>query len=118
MNRMRTLGLVAVLLQGLVLGSVGSARADGANLDDLRREGAVGERFDGFAMIHDQGAGADARAAVDTVNQQRREIYQGRAKQQAVPLEAVGKIYAAEIAGKAPAGTWFLGEDGQWTQRK
>ena len=40
-----------------------------------------------------------------------------RAKNTGAPIEAVGKIYAQEIIKSAPAGTWFLGENGQWTRK-
>ncbi len=63
-------------------------------------------------------ADAAARALVDSVNSKRREIYAAQAKKQAAPQEEVGKIYALEIAAKAPPGTWFLGEDGKWVQKK
>jgi hypothetical protein len=33
-------------------------------------------------------------------------------------VKEVGKVYALEISTKAPAGTWFLGEDGNWVQKK
>ena len=33
-------------------------------------------------------------------------------------VKEVGKVYALEISTKAPAGTWFLGEDGKWVQKK
>ena len=40
-----------------------------------------------------------------------------RAKNQGAPVEEVGKVYALEISQKAPAGTWFLGENGNWVRK-
>ncbi len=31
--------------------------------------------------------------------------------------DQVGRVYAAEIMQKAPAGTWFLGEGGGYTRK-
>ena len=81
--------------------------------DDLRRSGAVGEAFDGFVRARD----GSAQGFVATLNEQRRAIYVKRAKTENVTVEQVGRVYAVEIFKKAPAGTWFLNENGQWTQK-
>jgi uncharacterized protein YdbL (DUF1318 family) len=107
---------VAAGLLLLALSFVSGARAD-ETLDQLRRSGAVGERYDGLLVMRSQGNAA-ARAVVDQVNAQRSAIYQAQAKKEKADVGDVGKIYAVEIAGKAPAGTWFLGEDGKWVQKK
>jgi uncharacterized protein len=95
-------------------------RAWGADrvLDDLRASGAIGERWDGLAVVRSVGADPAVGSLVDSVNAKRREIYAAQAKQQNAPQSEVGKVYAREIAAKAPRGTWFLGEDGKWVQKK
>jgi uncharacterized protein len=113
--RQPTAALLPVLLAFLIW----SPSADAApSLDDLRASGAVGERYDGYAVVRAQGADAALRSLVDSVNAKRRGIYEERAKKQGVPAQEVGKVYALEIAAKAPPGTWFLGEDGKWVQKK
>ena len=89
--------------------------AGAADLDALRKSGAVGERFDGLAVVRD-GDGT-AKKVVDAVNAKRSQIYADRAKEKGVPAVEVGKVYAKEIAEKAAAGTWFLGADGKWLQK-
>jgi uncharacterized protein YdbL (DUF1318 family) len=108
--------VTAAALALLALSFVSSVRADD-RLDQLRRSGAVGERYDGLLVVRSQGDAA-ARAVVDQVNAQRSAIYEAQAKRESADVRDVGKIYALEIAGKAPAGTWFLGEDGKWVQKK
>ncbi|MCF8467692.1 MAG: YdbL family protein [Sneathiella sp.] len=98
----------AVIFGGL---TASPARAD--QLNDLRASGAVGEAFDGFARARD----ASAKGFVDGVNEKRRQIYVKRAKSENVSVDQVGRVYAAQILQKAPKGTWFLGEDGKWTQK-
>ena len=89
--------------------------AGAADLDALRKSGAVGERFDGLAVVR-EGDGA-AKKLVAEVNAKRGKIYAERAKEKGAPAGEVGKVYAREIAEKAPPGTWFLGEDGKWVQK-
>jgi uncharacterized protein YdbL (DUF1318 family) len=91
--------------------------ASAQSLDALRAGGAVGERFDGLAVVRDPGASAQVQSLVNEVNQKRQQIYGQRASQQGVPVDQVGRVYAAEILRNAPAGTWFLGENGQWAQK-
>lgn len=85
-------------------------------LDAPRAAGAVGERFDGFAVVRGTASPATA-ALVAQVNTERRALYAQRAASDNVPVEAVGKIYALEILKGAPSNTWFLSESGQWTQK-
>ncbi len=91
--------------------------ATARSLNDLRASGVVGERFDGFAVIRDAGASSRARDTVDTVNARRQKIYARRAGEQGVSPDQVGRVYARRILGKAPAGTWFLAEDGGWSRK-
>jgi uncharacterized protein YdbL (DUF1318 family) len=103
---LRTLLLAIVMLFGIA----GTAQAQ--SLDDLRAAGSVGERYDGLVVARDP-ARADY---VDQVNQQRLQIYRDRAAQQGVTVEQVGEIYARQITGNAPSGTWFLDRAGNWRQ--
>ncbi len=104
--------LAAVCLAAMV-GAIGLSPADAQDLDDLRRQGAVGERYDGMAVARDP----SAAAFVDDVNRQRKEVYAQRAQAQGVETDVVGQIFAQEIMAKAPQGTWFLNQDNQWVQK-
>ena len=86
------------------------------SLDAARAAGHVGERFDGLAVVR-SGAPGSARGLVDRVNAQRSQIYAKRAAEQKVPPAQVGRLYAKQIASKAPKGTWFLLENGQWKRK-
>ncbi len=89
--------------------------AGAQSLNELRASGAVGEGYDGFARVRKAGGGA--QSVVDTVNAKRRAIYAARAKEQGTTADQVGRVYARQILGKAPAGTWFLKESGQWVRK-
>ena len=89
--------------------------AGAQSLNALRASGAVGEGYDGFARVRKAGGGA--RSVVDAVNAKRRAIYAKRAKEQGTAADQVGRVYARQILGKAPAGTWFLKESGEWVRK-
>ena len=108
---------IIVALLAVLLARGSAARADD-RLDELRKAGAIGERYDGTAVVHATGADATVKALVDQINTKRRQIYEEQAKKEGAPATEVGKVYAAQIAAKAPPGTWLLGEDGNWVQKK
>jgi uncharacterized protein YdbL (DUF1318 family) len=92
------------------------AQSQARLLDPPRAAGQVGERYDGFAVAHGA-VPPNIAALIDQVNAERRAVYAERARSEGAPVEAIGKIYAGEIIKSAPAGTWFLAENGQWTRK-
>jgi len=102
------LSLAMVLALALPLGP-----AMAQSLDELRASGKIGERFDGYVVARDSSAGDMATE----INAKRRAIYEQQAVKRGVSLEAVGAIYANEIVGQVPAGTWILTADGKWRQK-
>lgn len=92
---------------------LGATQAAAGTLEDLRASGAIGERYDGYAVAKEPGAQAD----VDEINAKRRAIYQEKAAAQGIPIEQIGKVYAEEIIKKIPAGTWIQ-LNGQWRQKE
>jgi uncharacterized protein YdbL (DUF1318 family) len=115
-SRSSSLSRRAILALPLVLFAT-SAAAQSRVLDAPRASGAVGERYDGFAVLRDQSQAASLGPLVDKVNGERRQIYQQRATAEKVPMDQIGRVYAAEIFRSAPAGTWFLQESGQWVRK-
>ncbi len=100
------------LLLALLLAAFGFA-AQAQSLDALRASGAVGERYDGYAVARE----SSAAGVVSQVNSQRRQIYEQRAAQQKAPVDQVGRVYAGEIFQKAPAGTWLQDASGKWVRK-
>jgi uncharacterized protein YdbL (DUF1318 family) len=112
-------GFATLLLAGFCIFAAGAfvdAWAQSRLLDAPRAAGTVGERYDGFAIVRGA-ASPDIAALVSQVNAERRAVYAQRAANDKANIEAVGRIYAAEIMKSAPPKTWFLTEAGQWTQK-
>ena len=109
----RLSGLVLVL--GLLL-AFNAPAATAQSLDALRASGAIGERYDGYVEVRDSGA-AGAQSVANEINAKRRSLYEQRAASQGVKPEDVGRVYANQIKQKAPGGTWFLDENGNWQQK-
>lgn len=106
-------GLLLVL--GLLL-TVAVPAAMAQSLDELRASGAIGERYDGYVEVRDPGA-AGANSVAREVNAKRQALYEERAASQGVSPADIGQLYAGQIMQKAPGGTWFLDENGNWRQK-
>lgn len=114
----RFLGVFMALALALaaLLAEPGTARAQGA-LDTYRASGVIAERFDGYVELRDPSASGEARALVEQVNAQRRQIYEKRAQETNVPVSEVGKLYATKITRTAPPGTYFRQPGGGYVQK-
>ena len=87
--------------------------AMGQDLNGELASGRVGERFDGFLEARDSSAGA----MVQQINGKRRAVYEKRAQETGQSIQVVGQIYAKEIYQRARSGTWFLAQNGAWSQK-
>lgn len=83
------------------------------DLDALRREGKVGERYDGYAVARDP----SVQGFVDQVNSKRRQVYIDAAASAGATVEDTGKIYFQENLSRLPAGTFIQLQDGSWAQK-
>jgi uncharacterized protein YdbL (DUF1318 family) len=106
---------LAVLLIAVAL-PLGAARADA--LDDARAAGLVGERPDGYVDVVKPDAPANIRQLVDSINAQRRQVYQTLAGQKGVPVEEVAALAAEKtISQKLKPGMYYMNSAGQWVQK-
>jgi uncharacterized protein YdbL (DUF1318 family) len=101
----------------LLLAGTAAALAQSQILDGPRRAGTIGERFDGYAVVRSQAESVTLAPLIGSVNAERRKVYSERAHAENVPVDQIGRVYAAEIYRNAPAGTWFLRDDGQWIRK-
>ncbi len=109
--------IVPVLIVALaVMAGSASGAAAASKLDQYRADGVIAERYDGYLEMRGSGPG-DAASLVRQVNDERRAIYEKRAREQNVPVSAVGILFAKKIVESAPRGTYFKLQDGSY-QRK
>jgi uncharacterized protein len=105
----------AVLLLCLML-PASVAHADA--LDDARAAGLLGERPDGYVDVVTASPTPDIVQLKDTINAQRRKIYQQLAGEKGVPVEEVGALAAEKtIAQRLKPGMYYMDSSGQWVQK-
>lgn len=64
--------------------------------EDLRRDGQACELPNGYMRAIDN----SVRSVVQRINDQRRQVYEDKARAEGVSVEAVGQIYARELRSK------------------
>ena len=101
-----------VLLAVLAVMTALPAAAQSAR--DLKNSSAVGERLDGYLGIVDGSAGGDIRGAVEAINEQRRQAYEGAARKSGRRLSEVEAVAGARLRDNAQAGDWVQNAAGQW----
>jgi uncharacterized protein len=106
---------VALAAFALLLASVQPVLAD--QLGDLKAEGIVGERIDGYVGFVSSRVTRDVRAYIDDLNAKRRQSYAGIAQKRGVPVDAVAQIAGQKLIDKAPRGQYVMGADGRWRQK-
>jgi hypothetical protein len=114
--RRSLLAALAGLLFALASFGAGTP-AEAASLDELRKEGVIAERFDGYVEVRVSNPPPEAKQIVDRVNQERQQVYRKRANEQGVSPESVAKVYAPKILEKAPVGTYFKKSDGSYVRK-
>ena len=102
----------ALLSLTLVLG----AQALGADLDQSKRDGLVGERADGYLGLVLENAPADVVALVQDVNGKRREEYQRIAADNNLTMEQVQALAGKKTIERTRAGDWIL-LNGGWQKK-
>lgn len=112
MNRLR------ILLQGicLSLALLSGAAALGADLDQAKADGLVGERADGYLGLVDENAPADVTELVRDINDRRRAEYQRIAKGNGLAMEEVQALAGKKAIERTDSGNWIL-TNGGWRRK-
>ena len=105
-------------LAGLIAwGAVGVASARALELDAAKAQGWIGERRDGYVGLVDAAAPAEARALVDRINAERRNAYDGVARQNGVPRDQVEALASQKLIARAAPGTFVMDAAGRWIRK-
>ena len=105
---LRGLLLTATLLVG--------AQALGADLDQAKQNGLVGERADGYLGLVDESAAEDVVMLVKSVNNKRREEYRRIAEKNDLTLEQVQALAGKKAIERTEPGAWIL-TNGGWRRK-
>ena len=81
----------------------------------LKADGIIGENNRGY--LEYRGEKEPRKGLMETENHDREIVYNAIAKQQNTNAENVGRRRAAQIAEKAPAGTWLQNAKGEWYRK-
>ncbi len=85
------------------------------DIEKLKNAGVVGENNLGYLQVRDNSA--DTKNAVETENNDRKQVYAAIAAKNNTTADAVGKRRAIKIAEKAARNQWLQNEKGEWYQK-
>jgi uncharacterized protein YdbL (DUF1318 family) len=83
----------------------------------LKKQGAVGETYEGYLDYVTDKKPDDAKKLVDAENADRKELYESIAKNEGTTTEKVAERNAKRNFSKATAGEFLKGADGKWTKK-
>ncbi len=106
----RTLGICATLL-------LFAFPAMGDSLEDAKAAGKLGEGVDGYLHVVNSAAGAEMAALASSINEKRKEKYQGIATKQGIALNAVETQAGTKLVDRASAGQYVMTSNGEWTKK-
>lgn len=84
-------------------------------IEKLKDAGVVGENNLGFLVVRDNSA--DTKNAVDTENNDRKQVYAAIGAKNGTNADLVGKRRALKIAEIAKPGQWLQNERDEWYQK-
>ena len=86
-------------------------------LQEAKSEGLVGELRNGYVGLVVESAPADVVAMVRDVNNQRRELYQQIARQNAINVDQVAALAFEKAVEATPAGQYLQDASGAWLKK-
>jgi uncharacterized protein YdbL (DUF1318 family) len=90
--------------------------AHGAELAQVKGEGLVGERADGYLGLVQSDAPASVVDLVDEINRKRRAEYQRIAESNDLTLQEVQALAGKKAVERTAAGNWVM-TNGGWRQK-
>ena len=105
-----------ILVSGSLAGSLKEEmRARQPKIIAMKANGLIGENNRGF--VEYRTAKEPRKGLMQAENQNREAVYSAIAKQQRANAENVGRRRAAQIAERAPSGTWLQNQEGDWYRK-
>ena len=121
-NRYLQITIFTLIITSLIIVSSSLAgslkeqmRARQPKIIALKAKGVIGENNRGY--IETRTRKEPQTGLIKAENQNREVIYRAIAKQQNTSPENVGRRRAAQIADRAPNGTWLQNQKGDWYKK-
>jgi len=106
----------AAALLLLTMPAFADLAGDKATVDAAKAAGTVGEQADGYLGIVSSADGT-VTAAVNEINNGRRQVYSQTAAKSGVTPDAAGQATGAQLIAKVPGGQFFKPLGGAWTKK-
>jgi uncharacterized protein YdbL (DUF1318 family) len=106
----------AAALLLLTMPAFADLASDKAAVDAAKAAGTVGEQADGYLGIVSSADGT-VTAAVNEINNGRRQVYSQTAAKSGVTPDAAGQATGAQLIAKVPGGQYFKPLGGAWTKK-
>jgi uncharacterized protein YdbL (DUF1318 family) len=106
----------AAALLLLTMPAFADLASDKAAVDAAKAAGTVGEQADGYLGIVSSADGA-VTAAVNEINNGRRQVYSQTAAKSGVTPDTAGQATGAQLIAKVPGGQYFKPLGGAWTKK-
>lgn len=109
--------VAAVAALGVAGGVMAQTSGQKALVDAAKAEGRVGEQADGYLGVRTS-VEADTRAAVDAINNGRREAYARTGSQAGTSAAVAGeRMFETRLLPNISSGQWYRNASGQWVQK-
>lgn len=111
------IAVAAAAALGVAGGVMAQTSGQKALVDTAKAEGRVGEQADGYLGIRTT-VEADTRAAVDAINNGRRDAYARTGSQAGTSAAVAGeRMFETRLFPNVSSGQWYRNAAGQWVQK-
>lgn len=111
------IAVAAAAALGVAGGVMAQTAGQKALVDAAKAQGKVGEQADGYLGVRTT-VESDTRAAVDAVNNGRRQAYAASAAQAGTTADVAGaRMFETQLLPRISSGQWYRNAQGQWVQK-
>lgn len=87
------------------------------DLDSAKAQGLVGERADGYIGAVTSAPSAEVVSLIDSINRQRKTVYQQTAAGNGQTLSVVEKLAADKLKARLASGQFYMDGSGSWKKK-
>ncbi|EXJ12809.1 hypothetical protein D791_00151 [Nitrincola nitratireducens] len=87
------------------------------SLEQAKSQGLVGEQLNGYLGAVGNSPSAEVRNLVNSINQQRNELYKQRARESSVTLDVFEARAGERLRERANSGEFIQDSNGQWRRK-